>query len=431
MKLKFLVLYASLSLVSFNSWAESFSLNEVLTQSLKHHPTMEASRYLELAEIQKIREAESVYYPQISGQGMYAKGLPGSAAATGVQALVVSPFHKGPAAGVVLEQTLWDFGRTGNSVLVSRGRVALSKADTQISKVSIAQTALDSYYACARDKAIGSIFSQILKEAKVVEEEVDKFVRSSQRSVVEKHLAEFQSEEIKNTAEDVEKKYEWELHRLSLLTGIEEKDHPCPELGESLLDEFKKSVLGKEAFSEEQSPSIFSAKERLNLALSEKELAYADHFPSLMGVASYGYVQDTWANIPIYNWSAAVGIVIPIFEGFKVSSRVEGARAKQMAEERNVDATRLNLNADNARFNKAIESSKIRIKNLKNEVLLAEKAFGTAKKRYFTYQGSLVDLRETLRNLSSSQIHLKISEYEFLVNSAVKALVNGAADQLN
>jgi outer membrane protein TolC len=421
----------SLTFISTRVLAESFSLKEVVIQSLRHHPEMESARYNELSQEQKVTESASVYYPQVSGQAMIADGLPGSAAATGVEGLVVSPYHRGPVAGIIVKQTIWDFGRTGDSIDVSKSKVSLSQADTQAVKVPIVQKALSSYYSCARDKKLAAIFNEILKEAQVIQSEVDKFVKSSQRSVVEKDLAESQSAEIETIAQDSEKKYELELKRLSVLTGL--KDYVCPDMGETLLQEFEESELGEKLkrFTLEESPFIHQAKAQTQLSLSEKGLAFDDHYPRIMGVAGYGYVQDTWAGVPLSNYAVAVGIVIPIFEGFRVSSRVEGARAKLLSDESHLEGIRLNVGAANVEFDKTRESSQVRMRNLKSEVAIAVRAFDTAKKRYFTYQGNLVDLRESLRNLTRTQNQLKIAEFDFLLSSAEKALVNGGLEKFN
>lgn len=411
------------------SVASPVSLQEVITHALAHHPEMLAARLNEYAQEEKITVAASVYYPQLSAQAMVAQGLPGSTAATGVEGIVVSPFHRGPAAGLIVKQTLWDFGRTGDQIAVAQSHVVAAQADTQATEVPVLQNALESYYACARDRKITQLFQELATEAKVIEREVQRFVKSSQRSVVEQYLAESQVAELETIFFDAEKKQEIELKRLMLLTGLGASALvSCPEMGAALIKEFQASTLAEQAGAEEaseQSPYLRQASARLQLSLKEKDLAFDDHYPKLMGVAGYGYIADTWAGVPRSNYSLAVGIVIPLFEGFRVKAQVESAQANFLAKSNQLEGTKLNVHAANLALSKKRESSQLRINSLTQEVSLAVKSFQTAKKRYFSYQGSLVDLRESLRNLSRSQQQLQFAEFDYLMASSEKALING------
>jgi len=423
----FLICFLIVAANSEALFAKQITVIEVIQDSLSFHPNLKAEKLEELRREEEIIEAKSSYYPKLSLQGLYAKGLPGSAGATNVQALVVSPYHKGPAAGVVWEQNIYDFGRTSDTIKVSTEKHSLRQEDTKVSKISIAKDAVQAYYSCAREKSLSRIFSELLSEARTVEKEVAAFVRSGQRSVVDTYLSQSQAEEIETASLDFRKRFEINEKRLLLLTGSKATEVSCSELDENLMHELSDELKLQE-LKTERSPLLLQAQAKLNVSLAEKDLAFDDHLPKLVGIASYGYIEDTWADIPFYNWSAAVGVTIPLFEGFRVSSRVSAARAQVQANESRVEALRLDLADNNLKYDGFIESAAIRIENIKNEVILTNKAFALAKKRYFAFQGTLLDLRESLRNLARAKTALKSSEFEWLENSAEKALLNGALE---
>src|SRR6185312_6253458 len=89
----------------------SMTLEQVLKRAVETHPALQAAQYAELSQHQNEKVAQSAYYPNINAMGLATSGFPGSAGATGIEGLMVSPFHRGPSAGLVLEQNIWDFGR--------------------------------------------------------------------------------------------------------------------------------------------------------------------------------------------------------------------------------------------------------------------------------------------------------------------------------
>ncbi len=57
---------------------------------------------------------------------------------------------------------------------------------------------------------------------------------------------------------------------------------------------------------------------------------------------------------------------------------------------------------------------------------LAIKAFNVAKKRYFSFEGELIDLREAFRNLARVETEIQETRTRLLQASGSKALLNGS-----
>lgn len=403
----------------------ALTLEQAIQQAIAHHPGLKAEHYSELTSQQNEKTAQSSYYPKISAMALATTGFPGSAGATGVAGLMVSPYHKGPSAGLYLEQNIWDFGRTSDSVLLAEKETDLAKKDMLVSSLKIAQSTQEIYFVCARDRSLAEVYSKIAMESELVEKEVDNFVRVGQKSIVDKYLSKSQTEEAKTQAEDYKKRFELDKQRLAYLTGEKDlNDSLCP-----LLDEQVAESTQAKSDSKEVSPVLSRAQAETELSQVQKSLAQKDFNPKIIGIASAGWINDTEFGIPMQNYSAAVAVILPLFEGFKTSSQVRKYQLQTIQNEKRTTAVQFGIDEANLNYDRGIQSALLRIERLKDEVKTAELAFQTAKKRYFDLQGTLLDLREAIRNQSRTSEEFKVALFDFATQNTSKRLLNGQWNQ--
>jgi outer membrane protein len=400
---------------------QDLTLKEVLNLTTRNHPALEAAKFRELSSEKGIEKAQSAYYPKLSAMAIASQGFPSSSGALGIGGLMASPYRKGPAAGLLLEQNLYDFGRTSSSVAIAEKNVDLTKTESKISEIQIAMAASEIFYTCAKDFTLAADYRQLLSEAKDVEKEVKQFVRTGQKSIVEGYLSESQAEEVLTLSADFEKRALLDRSRLSTLTGKKMDLISCPELTDTLFEEVANNVRANQE-------SVYLARAKADVEVSSSEInrARKDYYPKLVGVASIGYLDDTYFGTQKQNYAVGVGLIIPLFEGFKTNATVEEKQAKLMQKEKEVAAAERNLEETNLAFQRQIDSSALRLEHFKHESEISEKAFALSKKRYTVQQGTLSDLREALRNVSRSRIQLRDAQAEFLTRSSQKALLNGA-----
>ena len=399
------------------------TLEQAIKQGVGHHPVLQASQYEEMSRQQNEKVSESSYYPKISAMALATTGFPGSAGATGVAGLMISPFHKGPTAGLLLEQNVWDFGRTSDSVRLAERETNLSKKDTLVSALKVGQTVQEVYFICSRDRSLAEGYERITLESALIQKEVDNFVRVGQRSVVDKYLSKSQTEEVKTQAEDYKRRFELDNQRLAYLIGQKATEPLCPLLEEGAMKQLKPTS------STSLSPFLAQAEAQTEVSRTQKSLAQKDFNPKIVGLASAGWVNDTELGIPMQNYSAAIAVILPLFEGFKTVSQVKQFEYKTIQNEKNTEATRFGIDEVNLNYDRAIESARLRISHVKEELKTAETGFKIAKQRYFDSQGNLVDLRESVRNLARTFSELKMALYDFTTQSTAKALINGQWNQ--
>ncbi len=395
------------------------SLEQVFRYAIANHPAIEASEYAEQGKQQNEKVAQAAYYPTINAMALESTGFPGSAGATGVLGLMVSPFHSGPTAGIVLEQNIWDFGRTPSAVRLAEKETRLAKEDTALSGMKIGNVAQETYFLCSRDRSLAEDYSRITRESELIEKEVGNFVRVGQRSIVDKYISQSQTEQVRTLADDAKKSFELDQQKLAHLTGQKDSTPLCPLLEEA-------AVLAPDVpLPVDSSPLLSLFQARTEVSKARLRLFETDYNPRIVGMASAGWLSGTVLGIPKENYSAAIALILPLFEGFKTKSQVREGELRLLYHERLEDATRFGIREANLTFDRGIESARLRITHLKGEMKLAETGFQMAKQRYLDMQGTLIDLRESLRNLARTFSELRMALYELATQNTSKSLLNG------
>lgn len=399
------------------------SLKDAIRIAIKNHPQTSADKFREESSEKDITRKRSAYYPQLYAEALETSGFPGSSGSSlGIGGLMGSPYRSGPTVGVLLEQDIFDFGRTSASVSVAEKGANLSKAESKVNSLQIGIQTSKIYATCAYDRSLFIVYQDQLREAKLIQEEVAKFVATGQRTIVDKYLSQCQTEEIETKSADFSDRISIDEERLGMILGLPNESSSCPILTEQLSKDIP--LQGDAAL--ESSPLMLRARGEVDVARSEAERSRKEYYPRVVGLASAGYLDGTQLGVPRQNYSVGVGLVIPLFEGFKTNAEVQGSRAHANQKEDELSATRLDVNETLLGIEGEIRSAEIRINHLRHELNLAETAFKTAKERYFFSSGTLVDLRDALMNLGRVQTDKKAAEAQHLVKLAEKGLVTGS-----
>jgi outer membrane protein TolC len=392
------------------------SLVELIDLALKHSPEVSASQAREQEADQSTAIARSGFLPDLSFEAIDSTGFPGSSGLTGVGGLMGSPFRSGPAYGLVLKQIIWDFGRTLNAVAAAKGETETRKAETEVSRYQVELSAMRAYLECSRARSLKDTWHELREESELIAKEIGRFVKTGQRSVVERYLVDAQTEEAVTAEVSFAEQYQAATKLLGVLAGVHELG--CSEL--------PANAPSQAAIPETHAgnPSVKRASLDLETAKARLDQARAGHLPQIVGVASVGDV-DQARLVEKQSYAVAAGIILPLFDGLKTTSEVRRAEAQITEKESELSAAQQRLDELNSRLDEVIGSLRARLDHLVHEQELAETGFKLAKKRYFAFQGNLVDLREALRNITRTRTQLRDSTAEYMEALESKRLLNG------
>jgi outer membrane protein TolC len=422
--MKKLIIFITLVLIFstnvFSNENHILSIDEVLHFAEINSPQLSAAKFQEIAADKSIDIARANYFPTLSFGALDSIGFSGSSAATDVIGLMGSPYRKGLAAGLVTQQIIYDFGRTYYDVEASRQEALLTKENTRVTVYQVKQLALQAFYACAFFKTQRDKWGYLAHESSIITKEAQHFVNTGQRSIVDRYLSKAQTEEAQTAQAFFAARLKEALHGLSVIMLIPEDSFTCPSLPYQLTSSLNPNI------GIEFSPFLAKARIGTKVAQAQLKREKASFYPKIVAIASVGGMQS--ANlVDKKEYAAGIGILLPLVD-LHITGEIQRAKALASAREKEVLAEKQYLGEMNSKYDEIIKSSIVRLQHLQYELELANKAFNTAKKRYFSLEGDLVDLRDAFRNLGRVETDIDNTRTQFLQASGAKALLNGSGE---
>jgi len=397
------------------------SVAQVLRMAEAASPDLKAAMERERAAEQNIRLFKSFYYPTFTAEAIDSFGFSGSSRDLGISGLMGSPFRSGPAGGVTGNLDLFNPVRH-YAVQTAAKELDVVRAKTQIIRYQIDQRALQIFLDASRFRGQEEAYNDVIKEVLGVEKEVNHYVVTGQRSVVERLLVHDQTADSQMTAAAFHERYAVSIERLGIVTASSTTVLSIPT--PSMVPEEALGLI-KDSY---ESPLVQQAVAEVAVAQASVAESSAQNYPKLMATASVGEMDESRV-IAKKNYSGGFGFQLPLFEGYRIDSAVRQAQALASARVQDRLAVQMDIDQLNAHYEEIIRSSRVKLQYLQEESNAAGRAFRLAKERYFSFQGTLVDLREAIRNLSRVQSELIDVKVDLLLAVGSKALLNGARVQ--
>lgn len=381
--------------------AEKASVNvteliTVLHQAEESSPRIKAYDYRVEASMHDIRVEKSSYWPQLDAAAIGGTGHPGAFSLMEVDNNYSSSQRLGLGGALIFKQSLYDFGRTAGAVRNAEATHEWTKRERVLVGLDVKREILKTYLDCAYLKSQVRDAATVAELARLLSRETNRFVQSGQRSIIERLLVDAEVGEAETRTAELSERVKVNEERLAILSG--------PELKKSLhctdLSGIEKSLSAIEILSgKDTNPLLSAQQERVNLARARLDRARAESRPELLVMGTVGYfdgprIQDQ------FNYAGGVGIRMPLFSGFKIEEHAEKEAAELSAEKANLIYSQQSIDAMNARYQEQMQSLHVRIDFLSKENRLAKQAFELARKRYLDLKGTMVDLRDTIRNMS-------------------------------
>jgi multidrug efflux system outer membrane protein len=178
----------------------------------------------------------------------------------------------------------------------------------------------------------------------------------------------------------------------------------------------------------ERRPDIGAAEAALNAAAADIGVARAEMFPRISLTGAFGYVSRELDDLfiePTEAWSAAAGLVQPLFQGGRLRANV--ARTEAVREQRKAEYARTVQQAfrevlDGLNGQRLIDS--VRSSN-DAQVAALTRATELAELRYNQGDIAYLELLDVRRGLFQSQIDLVAAQRDALLNTVDLALAVG------
>lgn len=405
-------------MTSFSPKAQATSLREILESAEAVDGKIAAGKTEQVITEAQVKVAKADYYPHLEADAIETPGFSGSSSVMGISGVLGSPFRSGPGVEALASMTLWDFGRTSSKVHSAEYQQKSEGAKLEVVRGDVDLAAVQIYFECVRNRSLLSNWNFILRQAQAIDHEVQNFVTTGQHSVVDKYLSESQVEKALTEKMDAQTRLQSSRQRLAILTTLQEKDLTCPEVAE--ISDKDLNFLSEPG----QNPALVYREQQIHVASAELDQAHADFMPKLKAFASYGYY-DKAQLIPREDYAYGVAVSWPLFDGMKTVHETEAARSAVTQQQQLQSDVRYEIDQKNAKLDQDIAASVERLSHLEKAQRIALHGFHVAKDRYFHSRGNLIDLRESLNTLASTQNDFTETQIRLQLTRVGKKLING------
>lgn len=169
-------------------------------------------------------------------------------------------------------------------------------------------------------------------------------------------------------------------------------------------------------------PDFLSAQFRAEASQKTLNAAKAEHFPTISANASYGFRGDK--SLEYDNGSVGISASLPLFNGFKTTSRINELSATREARLYDQEASRQNVIMDVTQAVSNLEDAQNRVPVARQSVEVAKENFDLARGRYKVGIGSnieLVDAENSYRN-AELQYATALTDYRIAIADALRAV---------
>lgn len=370
------------------------SLVTAMQKAETESPLLKSQKYRVQASAEEVRTQKSSYMPEVSAAAIASDGAPGAFSYMGVDSNYSSSQRMGVGGALILKQDIWDFGRTGGAVQAAQAQSELARKQIALSRLDVDREVLRTYLECSYLKAQLRNSKVIADLVHLLSKETERFVRSGQRSVIERYLVDAEAEEADTRMAEFTERVGATERRLAIELGqtSAEPVH-CVDL-----PRVETSLASLEQHSG-TSPVIEAQQQRVHVAEARLERARAESRPEISALITGGYF-DNQLQSEKFNYSAGIGISVPLFTGFKLESHIDREQADLNAEEAGLAYSRQAVDTVNSRYSEQTQSLRVRLTFLDRENRLAKTALELARKRFLDLQGTMVDLRDTIKNMT-------------------------------
>jgi outer membrane protein TolC len=406
------------------------TLDQVRAIALKLHPSLVANKETVLANKALVEQALAAYYPQVNLNNSYTafttnfSTSPISNPAGGAIGVPTagpnrwsSTFTDVLNTGVTATQTIYDFGRTSNTVKINRENVKSSQEGVSITRLTVILNVDQAYYGVLQAKRLITVAEDTVKQTKEHLGQAQAFFRSGTHPKIDVTKAEVDQANAELSLIQARNNYQVAIVTLNNAMGLREDLQY--EIEDSLYYKPREITLAeilKAAFEQRPELSQFKALERAQEATIK--LAKAGYYPILSGNASYLY-RSTGFDKTFY-WDGFISgtLSIPIFSGFSTPAQIAQGRAILRSLQAQEENTKLNIRLEGEQAYLGLTLADEQIRVTEKTVSQAKENYDLATGRYRVGVGSPLEITDAEVSLANARANYIQALYNYKIGEA-------------
>lgn len=406
---------------------QMLTLAQAVEIALRNHPRIAAAQNIEAATGQQVVEARAAYYPALNAevtgsQGDYLSRI-------GAGALTTSQLFNREGEGLVVNQLISDFGRTGSLVASSRFQAQAAAQSTLATRYDVILGVNRAYFGVLQSQALVRVAQETVTQRRTLDDQVTALGKAQLKSQVDVSFADVNLSEAQLMlirARDALQQAFVDLNRAlgqdAAPVQYQLAEGALPAAPPASVDELVGQAI-------QNRPEL--ADLRLRYQAAQKfEAAERDlKRPNVNLVAVGGalpYIEQNPRVTPEGYEGIAVNLEIPIFNGHLFTAREEAARYQSLAANQRLRDQQQQVEHDVRGAWLAANTAYQRIPVTIQMISQAQLAQDLAQGRYDLGLASIVELTQAQLNLTQAQIENVGAQYEYESAYAVLQYTIGA-----
>ncbi len=391
------------------------TLREAEDYALAHQPRLAASDLRSQAEIQRVYEARSAFFPQISGNAVGVKSKDDNDRLAAVAGISNPTILTRQSDGLTLSQLITDFGRTYYLTTSARASALSAAQRTQVARESLLFRVDQAYFAVQGAQSLLQVANQTVSTHQLLLDRVKALAGSNLRSSLDVSFEEVNTAQARLLQIQTQARLQEAFAELSAALGLGGKiDFTL--VPQDVGSEPPANVGPLIAEGLAHRPDLLAARADRDAAFRFAKAERAARFPTITGQGGYGVSpeHETGALPPNYG-AVGVNVNVPVFTGGMLTARQREAALRAQVAQKTLEAEETDAARDvyNAWFEARTAFEGISVtQQLLNS---AQQAFQLAQSRYQVGTSSIVELSQADLQQVQAQIAAATSQFDYQV----------------
>lgn len=404
------------------SAAETLSLKDCIGTALGNQPAIRAARENVHAGQGRETQAASPYYPQLTGSTGYTESHSPMGGAFG------ESITKTYVTTLSLNQTLYDFGKTGNAYDAARSGVRSTELDAERVTQEVVLGVKQAYYALLAAKKLVEVASKTIEQTESHLRQAEAFFRAGSKPRFDVTRAEVEVNNAKLGLINAKNGVRIRTLALNRSMGID------PGRPTEIVEELPAvPALPTREQAEQESlkerPDMGKVDADIETARSRVQAERSNYLPTLSASAAYNWQNGTSEIGSVRgdvqnSWNAGIMLSMPLFQGGLTKGRVSEARANLLALEAQREAVKQSILLEVNQAYADMESANARVEVMDKNLQKARENLDIAEGRYKAGVGPYIEVTDAQLSLVNSETdRIKaLYDYHLAIAQLLKAM---------
>jgi outer membrane protein len=406
------------------------TLDQVRAIALKFHPSLVANKETVIANKTLVEQALAAYYPQLNLNNSYTalttnfSTSPVNAPSGGAVGLPSTApdryrwtFTNIVSTGLVATQTIYDFGRTSNSVKINKENVASSQENVSLTRLAVILNVDQAFYGVLLNKRLIKVAEDAVKQTQEHLEQGRGFYQAGTQPKIYVTNGEVAFANAQLALIQASNNYQ--VAQVTLNTAMGLREGLQYEIEDSL--GYKPRVITLEEILNTaylKRPELLQFKALQRGQEASIKLAKATYYPILSGNASY-LLRSTGFDDPFY-WDMFFGASLnfPLFSGFSTPAQIAQAKANLRSLQAQEENTKLNIRLEGEQAYLGLRVADEQIKVTEKAVTQAQENWDLATGRYQVGVGSPLEITDAEVSLANARANHIQALYNYKIAEA-------------